>query len=87
MNKGETMGPTQVKKEVKTLAFTIKKVAGDLYADQIIKIADGRIIGVKTGTGTSFGHATCEAGDLLTHFHLYEFERGVDSFYESVKMI
>lgn len=74
-------------KAEKHLAFNIKEVPGGLFAAQIIKYEGERIAKIRTGTGTTFGHAVNEAADLLTHFHLYEFENGPDSFFEKARMI
>ena len=77
----------EVAKSERTLAFNVKKVDGGLYAAQIIKYEGNKILEIRTGAGTTFGHATAEAEDLLTHFFLYEFENGSDSYIKTVRMI
>ena len=81
---------TLVKPETKkktTLAFSMVKVEGGLYAVQILKIEGGRVVGERIGAGTTLGHATCEAGDLLTHFHLYETEQSADDFFKNTRIV
>lgn len=67
------------------LAFTVVKVDGGLYAVQIVKFDKDRVISLRTGAGTSIGHASCEASDLLTHYHLYEPD--ADTFFRETRMV
>lgn len=71
----------------RTLAFNTIKTKNGLFAAQIIKYEGDKILAIRTGAGTTFGHATNEAGDLLTHYHLYEYQNGPDSFFEKARMI
>jgi hypothetical protein len=72
------------KEQTISLAFRVKPMGDGLYAAEIIKLEDNRVVGSRNGPGTTLGHAIAAADDLMDGWAFNEIEQRPEQFFEEV---
>ena len=67
-----------------SLAFRVKPMGDGLYAAEILKIEDNRVVEKRNGPGTTLGHAIAAADDLLDGWAFNEVEQKAEDYFQSV---
>jgi hypothetical protein len=67
-----------------SLAFRVKPMGDGLYAAEILKLKDSRVVEKRNGPGTTLGHAIAAADDLLDGWAFNEIEQKPEDFFEQV---